>query len=123
MPGLEFDYQRPGEKPDCRWRQKAERERMLTRVAQDAERALAAVEQAYGLMDDEHVKAAHQLLRELIGQDFDIDQDGVPRLHRGTRSDRIIRRSTPRCATAARARSSALTATSSRLPSPTTRSR
>lgn len=88
--GLEFDYERPGEKPDCRWREKAERERMLTRVAQDAERALAAVEQAEGLLDDEAVKAAHTLLRELIGQDFDIDQDGVPRLHRGTRSDRII---------------------------------
>jgi hypothetical protein len=34
--GLEFDYERPGEKPDCRWREKTERERMLTRVAQDA---------------------------------------------------------------------------------------
>jgi Transposase DDE domain/Transposase domain (DUF772) len=88
--GLEFDYERPGEKPDCRWREKAERERMLTRVAQDAERALVAVEQADGLLDDELVKAAHDLLRELIGQDFDIDQDGVPRLHRGTRSGRII---------------------------------
>ena len=80
MRGLEFDYERPGEKPECRWREKAERERMLTRVAQDAERALAAVEQADGLLDDEVVKAAHELLRELIGQDFDIDQDGVPRL-------------------------------------------
>jgi hypothetical protein len=88
--GLEFDYQRPGEKPDCRWREKAERERMLTRVAQDAERALEAVEHAEGLLDDEHVRAAHDLLRELIGQDFDIDQDGVPHLHRGTRGDRII---------------------------------
>jgi DDE family transposase/transposase-like protein DUF772 len=87
---LEFDYQRPGEKPDCRWREKAERERMLTRVAQDAERALEAVQQADGLLDDEDVKAAHALLRELIGQDFDIDEDGVPRLHRGTRSDRIL---------------------------------
>src|SRR5439155_11306445 len=28
--GLEFDYERPSEKPDCRWRNKAERERMLT---------------------------------------------------------------------------------------------
>ena len=63
---------------------------MLTRVAQDAERALEAVEQAEGLLGDEQVKAAHDLLRELIGQDFDIDQDGVPRLHRGTRGDRII---------------------------------
>jgi len=88
--GLGFDYERPGEKPECRWREKAERERMLTRVAQDAERALSAVERSAGLLDDDVVKAAHELLRELIGQDFDVDEDGVPRLHRGTRSDRII---------------------------------
>jgi Transposase DDE domain/Transposase domain (DUF772) len=88
--GLEFDYVRPGEKPDCRWREKAERERMLTRVAQDAERALQAVERAPGLRGEEAVAAAHRLLRELIGQDFDVDDGGVPRLHRGTRSDRII---------------------------------
>lgn len=88
--GLEFDYQRPGEKPDCQWRLKAERERMLTRVAQDAQRALLAVEQAEGLLDDEPVKEAYELLGDLIGQDFDVDQDGVPRLHRGTRSGRII---------------------------------
>ena len=50
--GLQFDYRRPSEKPDCRWRIKAERERMLTRVAQDAERALAAVQRADGLLDD-----------------------------------------------------------------------
>ena len=88
--GLEFDYARPGEKPDCRWREKAERERMLTRVAEDAERALQAVEQAPGLLGEEAVAVAHRLLRELIGQDFDIDDDGVPRLHRGTRPGRII---------------------------------
>lgn len=88
--GLEFDYERPGEKPECRWREKAERERMLTLVAQDAERALQSVEHADGLLEDEQIKAAHELLRELIGQDFDIEEDGVPRLHRGTRSDRII---------------------------------
>ncbi len=63
---------------------------MLTRVAQDAERALQSIERADGLLEDEHVKAAHDLLRELLGQDFDIDQDGAPRLHRGTRSDRVI---------------------------------
>jgi transposase len=42
--GLEFDYRRPRQKPDCEWRDKAEREAMLTRVAEDAERALRAVE-------------------------------------------------------------------------------
>ena len=88
--GLEFDYGDPSEKPDCRWRIKRERERMLTRVAQDAERALRAVEQAEGLLDDEVVVEAHKLLRELVGQDFDVEDDGVPRLHRGTRQGRII---------------------------------
>jgi hypothetical protein len=39
--GLEFDYARPNDKPDCRWREKAERERMLTRVAR-GRRARAA---------------------------------------------------------------------------------
>jgi transposase len=87
---LAFDYARPAEKPDCRWREKAERERMLTRVAEDAERALRSVGHADGLLDDESVAAAHRLLRELIGQDFDVDDDGVPRLHRGTRADRIV---------------------------------
>jgi Transposase domain (DUF772)/Transposase DDE domain len=88
--GLEFDYARPNDKPDCRWRQKAERERMLTRVAQDAERALQAIQGTDGLLEDERVADAHCLLRNLIGQDFDIDDDGVPRLHRGTPTDRII---------------------------------
>jgi len=63
---------------------------MLTRVAQDAERALAAVELAGWLLEDERVVAAHGLLRELIGQDFEIDDGGVPRLYRGTRQGRII---------------------------------
>ena len=43
-----------------------------------------------GLLDGEPVTAAYELLRDLVGQDFDVDQDGVPRLHRGTRSGRII---------------------------------
>jgi hypothetical protein len=88
--GLEFNYVKPGEKPDCQWRLKSERERMLTRVAEDAQRALCAVEQAGELLDEETVKSAWELLRELIGQDFDVDEDGVPRLHRGTRPGRII---------------------------------
>ena len=64
---LEFDYARPSEKPDCRWREKAERERMLSRVAVDAQRALRAVEGVDGLLGDERVADAHALLRELIG--------------------------------------------------------
>jgi hypothetical protein len=88
--GLEFDYAEPRQKPDCRWRERGERERLLTRVAEDAERALRAVEQADGLLDDERVREAHALLRELVGQDFDVDSDGVPRLYRGTRPGRIL---------------------------------
>jgi transposase len=88
--GLAFDYARPGDKPDCRWREKAARERMLTRVAEDAERALRAVELGGGLLGDERVAEAQRLLRDLIGQDFDVDEDGIPRLRRGTAAGRII---------------------------------
>ena len=98
---LEFDYARPSEKPDCRWREKAERERMLSRVAQDAQRALRAVEGVDELLGGERVADAHALLRELIGQDFDLDEDGcaapAPRHARGAHHlDR-------RCADASRA--------------------
>jgi transposase len=88
--GLEFDYRSPREKPDCDWRDKEARETMLTRVATDAERALRAVEQAPELLESEAVAEAHRLLRELVGQDFDVDDEGVPRLHRGTRAGRIL---------------------------------
>ncbi|HEV2874244.1 MAG TPA: IS1182 family transposase [Thermoleophilaceae bacterium] len=87
---LEFDYHKPNEKPDCRWRERVERERMLTRVAEDAERALRAVERSGDLLADDGVKDANDLLRELVGQDFDVDEDGIPRLHRGTRPGRIL---------------------------------
>jgi hypothetical protein len=95
---LEFDYARSDQKPDCRWRENAERERMLTRVAQDAERCLLAVERANGLLRDEAVDEAHDLLRELIGQDFDVDADGIPRLDHGTRQRRIVSVHDPRAA-------------------------
>src|SRR6266516_1111758 len=42
--GLEFDYRHPGQKPDCDWRSKPDREAMLSRVAEDAERALRVLE-------------------------------------------------------------------------------
>lgn len=88
--GLEFDYARPREKPDCDWRSKKAREHLLTRVAQDAGRALRAVEQVPGLAQAEAVAEAAALLRELVGQDFDLDEDDVPRLRRGTAKERIL---------------------------------
>ena len=88
--GLEFDYRQPRQKPDCDWRDKDAREALLTRVAEDAERALRAVEACSELLECEAIAEAHRLLRELLGQDFDVDEDGVPRLHRGTREGRIL---------------------------------
>jgi transposase len=88
--GLEFDYERPRQKPDCDWRDRQEREAMLTRVAEDAERALRAVGAAGELLECEPVAEADRFLRELVGQDFDVDDEGVPRLHRGTRQGRIL---------------------------------
>jgi transposase len=87
---LEFEYAKPRQKPDCEWRSKSARERLLTRVAQDAERALRAVEQEPELAQAEPVAEAASLLRGLIGQDFELDDDDVPRLRRGTANDRIL---------------------------------
>jgi hypothetical protein len=56
---------------------------MLTRVARDAERALQAVELSDGLLAHEHVADAQRLLRELIGQDFEMDEGGVPSATKG----------------------------------------
>jgi transposase len=87
---LEFEYAKPRQKPDCEWRSKPAREQLLTRVAQDAERALKAVERVPELRSAEAVAEAVRLLRELIGQDFELDEDDVPRLRRGTAKDRIL---------------------------------
>lgn len=87
---LEFDYAKPRQKPDCDWRSKPAREQLLTRVAQDAERALQAVESVPELAQAEAVAEAARLLRELIGQDFELDEDDRPRLRRGTAKDRIL---------------------------------
>src|SRR5919197_5617677 len=87
---LAFDYAKPRQKPDCEWRSKPAREALLTRVAQDAERALRAIEAEPELAAAEPVAQAARLLRELIGQDFELDEDDVPRLRRGTAKDRIL---------------------------------
>ena len=87
---LEFDYARPRQKPDCEWRSKAAREQLLTRLARDAERALCAVAAEPKLITAEPIAEAAELLRELIGQDFVVDGGDVPRLRRGTASDRIL---------------------------------
>jgi transposase len=87
---LAFDYRKPRQKPDCEWRSKPAREALLTRVAQDAERALRAVEAEPELLSTASVAEAARLLRELIGQDFALDADDIPRLRRGTGGDRVL---------------------------------
>jgi transposase len=87
---LAFEYQRPRQKPDCDWRSTPAREALLTRVAEDAEQALRAVARLPELALVEPVAEAAQLLRELIGQDFELDEDDVPRLRHGTAKDRIV---------------------------------
>jgi transposase len=87
---LAFDYARPRQKPDCEWRSKPAREKLLTRVAQDAERALRVVAAERDIARAEPVAEAARLLRELVGQDFELDEDDVPRLRRGTAKDRIL---------------------------------
>ena len=89
---------------------------MLSVVAEDAERALQAVEAGELLLDDQQVADAHRLLRELIGQDFDIDEDGIPRLPGERRRGGSSRPSMSRCVMAARASISALTATGCQRP-------
>lgn len=88
--GLEFDYERPRAKPECDWRRKAAREAMLTRIASDARRALVAVTAEPDLAGQARVAEALGLLDELIGQDFEVDTDDVPRLRRGVARDRIL---------------------------------
>lgn len=88
--GLEFDYTRPRQKPECDWRRKAAREAMLSRVATDARRALTAVAGEPDLAGGARVAEARALLEELIGQDFEIDDDDVPRLRRGVAHGRIL---------------------------------
>lgn len=87
---LEFDYAKPRQKPGCEWRSKPAREQLLTRVAEDAERVVAAVERVPELAAAGPVAEAARLLRDLIGQDFELAADDVPRLRRGTAKDRIL---------------------------------
>jgi len=87
---LAFDYSRPRDKPECDWRKKSIRERMLSEVASDARRAAAAVCAEPELAGAPAIAEALALLEQLIGQDFEIDQDDVPRLRRGVAQGRIV---------------------------------
>jgi transposase len=88
---LAFDYQRPRQKPAIDWQDKPVREATLVEVAVDAQRALGAVERDGRLAADQAVGEASQLLREIIGQEFDTsDDEEGPRPRRGRQVRQII---------------------------------
>jgi transposase len=88
--GLRFDYSRPREKPDGDWHDKAARTELLTEVAKDAVRALKAVEEDDELAADAEVAEAAGLLREIVGQEFEVEDDEVPRPRRGRQTRQIV---------------------------------
>jgi transposase len=87
--GLCFDYSRPREKPAGDWPDKAAREALLAEVARDAERALRAVEDDE-LAADAAIAEAAKLLRAIVGQEFELADDELPRPRGGRRSRRIL---------------------------------
>jgi hypothetical protein len=52
-------------------------------VARDAARALRAVETDAELIEADRVAEAARVLREIVGQEFDVDDDELPRARRG----------------------------------------
>jgi transposase len=88
--GLRFDYANPRRKPEGDWQDKAARMELLREVALDAARALRAVEEEDELIEDERVAAAARLLREIVGQEFELADDELPRPRGGRRSRRIL---------------------------------
>jgi transposase len=88
--GLRFDYSRPREKPAGDWQDKAAREALLAEVARDAERALRAVEGDDELAADAAIAAAARLLREIVGQEFELADGELPRPRGGRRSRQIL---------------------------------
>lgn len=77
--GLRFDYAEPRRKPAGDWQDKASRTELLGEVAIDAARALRTVEQGDELIANEAVAGAARLLREIVGQEFDLAGDEPPR--------------------------------------------
>ena len=89
--GLRFDYSRPRVKPEAERQERAARMELLAEVARDAGRALRAVE-----ADDELLGKrprsleAASVLREIIGQEFEVADDDVPRARGGRRGRQIV---------------------------------
>ncbi len=87
---LRFDYARPREKPEGDWSDREARQALLGEVARDAERALRAVEGEGELAAAEAVAEAAKLLREIVGQEFEVSDDEVSRVRRGRRTRQVL---------------------------------
>jgi hypothetical protein len=88
--GLRFDYSRPREKPEGDWHDKAARMELLAAVAKDAVRALRAVEEDDELIAAHEVADAAGRLREIVGQEFEVEADELPRPRRGRHTRQIV---------------------------------
>jgi len=87
--GLRFDYAQPRVRHEGNWQDRDARMALLTEIARDAERALRAIETDEALVGVAEVAGAARLLREIIGQEFEVGEDDVPRV-RGRRRGRQI---------------------------------
>jgi transposase len=88
--GLRFDYSRPRLKPPGDWQDRDARLELLAEVARDAERALRAVEADEQLLAAPQVAEAASVLREIIGQEFAVADDDLPRVRAGRRGRQIV---------------------------------
>jgi hypothetical protein len=88
--GLRFDYAYPRRKPAGDWHHRDARMELLAEVAIDAERALRAVAEDDELSEDETIAEAARLLREIVGQEFEVEDDEVPRPRGGRRTRQIV---------------------------------
>jgi Transposase DDE domain/Transposase domain (DUF772) len=80
------DYVAPG-KPTCEWDDKHAREAVVDALAQDADAALACMQDR---KVDINVGQAIELLATVLGQDLERDEDGTYRIARRVASDRVI---------------------------------
>src|ERR671922_470268 len=88
--GLRFDYSRPREKPKGDWHDPDARMELLAEIARDAVRALRAVEEDDELAAVAAIAEAAGLLPAIVGQEFEVEDDEIPRPRRGRPTRQIV---------------------------------